>query len=128
MLRDLGGFLRQCLKKGVQEQGEATQTLLDSSPVSVADLCQQWANQREAQLSIRTRQSFWLIFCSLINPTMQITDAPTRLKKELDMVLGLQAELDVCDHSLQNARATIAKDQHANLTLDALDSIERTHN
>lgn len=128
MLYDLGGFLRQRLKKGIWEQGKATQMLLDSSPVSVADLRQQWADQREAQLSIRAHQSFWLIFCSLVKPTTQITDAPARLKKELDMVLGLQAKLDSCDRALQNACATITKDQHANLTLDALDSMEHTHN
>lgn len=44
------------------------------------------------------------------------------------MVLSLQAELDACDCALQNACATIAKDQHADLTLDALDSMERMHN
>lgn len=58
MLRDLGGFLKRHLKKGVWEQGEATQKMLDSAPVSVADLRKQWADQCEAQLSMRACQSF----------------------------------------------------------------------
>ncbi|KAG6377895.1 hypothetical protein JVT61DRAFT_14683 [Boletus reticuloceps] len=88
---------------------EMLRDLGDSSPVSVADLRKQWADQHEAQLSIRAH-------------------APARLKKELDTVLGLQAELDACDRALQTARATIAKDQQAEQALDTLDSMERTHN
>ncbi|KAG8219309.1 hypothetical protein J3R82DRAFT_175 [Butyriboletus roseoflavus] len=105
MLQNLGGWLKCQLKKGVKEQGEATEKLLDDSLISVADLHEQWAEQCEAQLSIRTY-------------------APARLKKELDTVLGLQAELDASNHALQTTWAAIAKDHNADLTLDALNSME----
>lgn len=56
MLYDLGGWLKRRLKKGIREQGESAQKVLDNSPVPIADLWKQWADQREAQLSIRARE------------------------------------------------------------------------
>ncbi|KAI5981992.1 hypothetical protein EDC04DRAFT_2593419, partial [Pisolithus marmoratus] len=53
MWTDLGDWARRCLKKGVREQGSTTQEVLDNGGVSIAELQEQWANQRVAQLSIR---------------------------------------------------------------------------
>ena len=61
MLQDLGGWLKHQLKKGVKEQGEVVQKLIDNSPISVADLYEQWAEQREAQLSVRACEFFSII-------------------------------------------------------------------
>ena len=44
-----------------KEQGEVMQKLIDNSPISVADLCKQWAEQRKAQLSIHAREFFSVI-------------------------------------------------------------------
>ena len=38
-----------------------------------------------------------------------LSDAPARLKKELDMVLALQADLDVVDNAIQSTRAALSK-------------------
>lgn len=53
-------------------------------------------------------------------------DVPARLKKELDMVLALQADLEASDRALQTARTVIGKDAMQD-TLEALESLERGH-
>ncbi|KAG9309814.1 hypothetical protein JVU11DRAFT_10191 [Chiua virens] len=54
-------------------------------------------------------------------------DAPTRLKKELDTVLALQADIDVTDRAIHAARAVIQKGAISDDTTAALDSLEHTH-
>ena len=55
MRRELRDWLRRRLKKGVGEQGSATQDVLDNCGVTGTKLQEQWANQWEIQLSIRAR-------------------------------------------------------------------------
>ena len=55
MHRELGDWLRHCLKKGVGEQGSAAQDVLNNCGVTGTELQEQWANQWEIQLSIRAR-------------------------------------------------------------------------
>jgi hypothetical protein len=38
-----------------------------------------------------------------------LSDAPARLKKELDTVLALQADLDVVDNAIQSTRLALSK-------------------
>lgn len=128
MLQDLGQWLKRRLKKGIRDQGDAAQKVLDQCGVSVADLRTQWMDQRSAQLSIRNRKSFNLI--SVVQaqaPAPYILDAPARLKKEIDSVLILQTELDASERTLQTTRTAIEKEQAAEMALEALDSMERTH-
>lgn len=51
-----------------------------------------------------------------------------RLKKELDSVLVLQADLDASKCALQTAHTTIEKDSTTRGMLDVLDSMEHSHN
>ena len=53
-------------------------------------------------------------------------DAPARLKKELDTVLVLQADLEASSSALQAARTLIEKDATQD-TLEALGSLECSH-
>ncbi|KIK34569.1 hypothetical protein CY34DRAFT_26825 [Suillus luteus UH-Slu-Lm8-n1] len=53
---------------------------------------------------------------------------PARLKKELDTVLGLQADLDTSNRALQAMRVMLAKESHSDDTLEALESLKRGHN
>ena len=123
MVRDLGSWLKRRLKKGIQEQGETAQKVLDSCGILATDLRSQWTEQRAAQLSIRARKLFpSCVFCR-----SHISDAPARLKKELDSILILQADLDSSERTLQHARTTLEKDEGATHALDALDSMEHTH-
>jgi len=52
---------------------------------------------------------------------------PARLKKELDTVLALQAELDSSERALQGVRAIIEKGPVSQGTRDALASLEHGH-
>ena len=56
-----------------------------------------------------------------------LLDAPARLKKELDTVLILQADIDNTNKLLQLARTTIEKGNATPGILDALASLECTH-
>ena len=56
------------------------------------------------------------------------TFGPVRLKKELDTVLVLQAELDASDRALQTTYTAIFRDHQTSLALNALNSMERTYN
>ena len=62
---------------------------------------------------------------SIIHPTL--LDVPARLKKELDTVLVLQADIDNTNKLLQLARTTIEKGNATPGILDALANFERTH-
>ncbi|KIM65572.1 hypothetical protein SCLCIDRAFT_112546, partial [Scleroderma citrinum Foug A] len=107
MWHDLGDWLRCHLKKGVGDQGAAAQNVLDNCGVNVTELQKQWADQRVAQLSIRAY-------------------APAKLKKELDAVLTLQADLDSSNRVLQLAWTTIEKGNASPGVLEALVSLERS--
>jgi hypothetical protein len=49
------------------------------------------------------------------------------LKKELDVVLALQSDLDTSDKALQATRTVVEKGSVTEETLDALESLERSH-
>ncbi|KAG2078053.1 hypothetical protein BDR04DRAFT_956995, partial [Suillus decipiens] len=49
------------------------------------------------------------------------------LKKELDVVLALQADLDASDRALQATRTVFEKDSATKETLDAIASLEHSH-
>ena len=87
------------------------------------DLQSQWTEQQAAQLSICAHK----LFLSFVYCCSHISDAPTRLKKELDSVLKLQADLDSSKHALQHACTTLEKDEGATQTLDTLNSLECMH-
>ncbi|KAG1735673.1 uncharacterized protein EDB91DRAFT_1348200 [Suillus paluster] len=108
MKSDLGDWLKRCLKRGVKDQGSAALDVINRSETSVEDLQAQWADQRQSQLSIRAH-------------------APTRLKKELDTVLTLQADLDVSDRALQATKTMLEKEAASDDTLDVLESLQRGH-
>ncbi|KIK11721.1 hypothetical protein PISMIDRAFT_101815, partial [Pisolithus microcarpus 441] len=108
MRTELGDWVRCHLKKGVHEQGSAAQEVLDNGGVSIAELKEQWANQRVAQLSIRAY-------------------APMKLKKELDTMLSLQADLDTTTKVIQAAQTTIEWGDVSPGILEALASMEHSH-
>ena len=56
-----------------------------------------------------------------------LLDVPARLKKELDTVLVLQADIDNTNKLLQLAQTTIEKGNATPGILDALASLEHTH-
>ena len=59
---------------------------------------------------------------------MTWTDAPTRLKKELDKVLALQGDVDAIELALNSTRTAVAQGEAPTAALSALASLDRTHN
>ncbi|KAG2115497.1 hypothetical protein DEU56DRAFT_919407 [Suillus clintonianus] len=102
MQSDLGDWIRRRLKRGIHDQGTAAQDVLDRCELSVEDLESEWSQQRSSQLSVRAH-------------------APARLKKELDTVLTLQADLDISDTALQSTRLMLEKGAASQDTLEALE-------
>ncbi|KAF8120229.1 hypothetical protein EV363DRAFT_1191626 [Boletus edulis] len=108
MRNDLGEWIKRRLQRGVHEQGQVAQDRIEGCGVPAGELEAQWASQKKSQLSIRAH-------------------APARLKKELDAVLTLQADVDTTVRAIQNAKTAIEKEHGSDDTLDMLGSLERTH-
>ncbi|KIN93816.1 hypothetical protein M404DRAFT_35711, partial [Pisolithus tinctorius Marx 270] len=118
MCSDLGDWIRHRLKKGIAEQGSEAQNVISDCGIGIPELWKQWSDQRSAQLSICAHKSHITVLNSPVNS--HFLDVPARLKKELDTVLVLQADVEASDRALQAAR--MMQD-----TLDALESLERSH-
>ena len=58
---------------------------------------------------------------------MLFTDAPARLKKELDAVLTLQADIDTSEHTVQSMRIALQKSHASSDSLEVLASLQRSH-
>jgi len=63
----------------------------------------------------------------LIGSCSDEIDAPGQLKKELDTVLALQADVDVTERAIQTAKTAIEKESASDDTLSAFTSLQRTH-
>ncbi|KZT18731.1 hypothetical protein NEOLEDRAFT_1143025, partial [Neolentinus lepideus HHB14362 ss-1] len=87
---DLGDYIKRRLVRGVQRQAREAEDELGACGVPIEELCSQWELQRAAQLSIRAH-------------------APARLKKELDVVLTLQAEVDSLEKAIASAQGHLMK-------------------
>ncbi|KAG1719291.1 hypothetical protein EDD22DRAFT_983371 [Suillus occidentalis] len=108
MRTDLADWIKRHLKRGVNGQGATAKEVLNNCGIETQDLRDQWADQKKSQLSIHAH-------------------APARLKKELDVVLTLQADLDASEKALQVTRTVVEKGTNTDETLDALESLERSH-
>ncbi|KIK77681.1 hypothetical protein PAXRUDRAFT_17336 [Paxillus rubicundulus Ve08.2h10] len=79
-------------------------------------------------MALICRHDVPLFFVNIDSPgEQQKYNAPACLKKELDTVISLQADLDTTDWALQTARSAIQKETATSETLSMLDSLERTH-
>ncbi|KAG1867477.1 hypothetical protein C8R48DRAFT_771969 [Suillus tomentosus] len=108
MKADLGEWIKRRHKRGVKDQGCMALDVINRCETSVEDLRAQWTDQRQSQLSIRAH-------------------APARLRKELDTVLSLQADLDASDRALQTTKTMLEKETASDDTLDVLESLQRGH-
>ncbi|KAG1892710.1 hypothetical protein F4604DRAFT_1672662 [Suillus subluteus] len=94
--------------RGIIAQGAAAKEVLAKCSIETDFLQAQWEDQKKSQLSIHAH-------------------APARLKKELDVVLALQSDLDVSERALQSTCTVVEKGSVTEETLDALDSLECSH-
>ncbi|TFK51476.1 hypothetical protein OE88DRAFT_1644929 [Heliocybe sulcata] len=94
--------------RGVQRQSEEAKKDLDKCGIAIPELRRQWELQRAAQTSIRAH-------------------APARLKKELDVVLALQAEIDDLEKALSKAYVNLEKAAAPTMSLTILQKLKSTH-
>jgi hypothetical protein len=125
-LRDsLGEWIRHRLIRGVQAKSDEARDILGHCGIPLADLRAQWELQKASQLSMRAR-AYLRAFPRCAHSDVFL-DAPARLKKEIDTVLTLQAHLDEVNRAISDAETMIAKMDEPSHSLQALQSLERTH-
>ncbi|KAJ7572862.1 hypothetical protein C8J56DRAFT_986976 [Mycena floridula] len=103
----LGEWIQRRLKKLtglIRNHKEVLQEI----DIPETELREQWQLQKAEQTSIRAY-------------------APTRIKKELDVVLKLQAEIDHIDGAIQTVAATLKKNPSARDSLDEFRSLQEIH-
>ncbi|KAI9464332.1 hypothetical protein HD554DRAFT_2206255 [Boletus coccyginus] len=103
---DLGEWIKRWLFHGIEDQGSTARWLVKDSTHSIDRLRKQWSLQKKAQLSIH---------------------APVHLKKQLDMIITLQSDLDTTEKALQATRNSIANDPIVSESLEVLDGLEHTY-
>ncbi|KAF8178009.1 hypothetical protein BJ912DRAFT_856565, partial [Pholiota molesta] len=86
---DLGDWLKRRQRLGVEEQGRKARSIVEKCGMTESALRQQWALQKEAQLSIRAH-------------------APAKLKRELDTILSLQGDLESVEKAINVAKSALA--------------------
>jgi len=62
MRSDLGDWIRCRLKKGIADQGTEARSIVDACGIEVPELQNQWSHQCTAQLSVRARKFWMLLF------------------------------------------------------------------
>ncbi|KAF8229912.1 hypothetical protein L208DRAFT_1423974 [Tricholoma matsutake] len=89
---DLGDWIQRQLAKGIGGHMKKAKKILDECGVSLTKLRAQWELQQASQLSIHTHK-----------------DMPSQLKKELDIVLKLQGDLDTVNNTIHATHELISK-------------------
>jgi uncharacterized membrane-anchored protein YhcB (DUF1043 family) len=84
---------------------------------------EQWLHQQSAQLSNKSRAYF--PDCYSYSTDLDFSEAPVRVKKELDLVLGLQAEIDSTQKTLESARKALDKDGTKSTAASILDELDK---
>ncbi|KAG6819938.1 hypothetical protein H0H93_007262 [Arthromyces matolae] len=103
----LGTWIKRRLKKGVEGQGATAQRTIKECGIPIDVLREQWADQRQAQLSVRAH-------------------APMRLKKELDAVLTLQGQMDAFDTAIDAIKKDLRSSSAPAASLKLLSSLQKS--
>ncbi|KAI0710611.1 hypothetical protein C8Q76DRAFT_624385 [Earliella scabrosa] len=105
---DLGNWHRSRLKNGVEARSATANKELEELGIALPELRQQWQLQRAAQLSLRNH-------------------APARLKRELDTVLNLQAELDDIQKHVRTVEASVAAHDANPAAHELIKDLQQSH-
>ncbi|OSD02619.1 hypothetical protein PYCCODRAFT_1410600 [Trametes coccinea BRFM310] len=105
---ELGAWIRSRFKNGVEAREAVAMAHLLACGVSTEELRAQWSLQQSSQLASRPH-------------------APARLKRELDSVLSLQAELDTIEKHLSTVQDSILVSGANPISQGFVDSLRRSH-
>ncbi|KAJ7774618.1 hypothetical protein DFH07DRAFT_865897 [Mycena maculata] len=103
----LGDWIQRQITKNLASKKGAARRVLQECGVTTAELRAQWEEQKIAQTSVRSH-------------------APVRLRRELDKVLTLQAQIDTVEKSIAEVKQSITKEASPE-SISLLHSLELTH-
>lgn len=110
--------------KNVKRRLDASQKKHSKANFAEDFVREQWLHQQAAQLSNKSR-AYRCVYCNWSTNRCFI-DAPARVKRELDLVLGLQAEIDSTQKTLESARKALeVKDGAKSTTTSILDELDK---
>ncbi|KAJ6606334.1 hypothetical protein DFH09DRAFT_896986 [Mycena vulgaris] len=104
----LGDWIQRQTDKNFSSKKDAANKILQECGISRTELRVQWEQQKAAQTSLRSH-------------------APARLKRELDKVLGLQAQIDTVDKSIAEVKQSITAGDASAESISLLRGLEVTH-
>ncbi|KAJ7482778.1 hypothetical protein FB451DRAFT_1129761 [Mycena latifolia] len=107
-LNSLGGWIHRQEHKNLAKKRRAANKVLADCGVSVAELRRNWEEQKAAQTSLRSH-------------------APVRLRRELNKVLSLQAQIDTVEQSITDVKNTIKGPDASSDSITLLHSLKGTH-
>ncbi|KAJ7463706.1 hypothetical protein FB451DRAFT_1139435 [Mycena latifolia] len=105
---NLGSWIHRQEHRNLTRKRRAANKVLAECGVSIEELRRNWAEQKAVQTSIRSH-------------------APVRLRRELDKVLSLQAQIDAVEQSITDVKNTIKGPDASPDSIRLLRSLTRTH-
>ncbi|KAF7290656.1 hypothetical protein MIND_01305900 [Mycena indigotica] len=105
---NLGNWIVRQESKNYASKFKTARANLIRAGVPISELQTEWEAQRASQTSLRRH-------------------APKRLRRELDKVIALQAQIDLVEKSILEVRSTIAGDTTASDAQQLLRQLESTH-
>lgn len=127
MREGLGGWIGRKLRLGIKRQGEAARKELEAHGIPIETLRLQWEDQCQKQLSVRAREFRVLFICMTTYLYHSSLDAPARLKRELDVVLSLQSDIDSVETALKSTRTLVGQRDIPASAHKAIQSLENNH-
>ncbi|EMD40519.1 hypothetical protein CERSUDRAFT_44780, partial [Gelatoporia subvermispora B] len=107
-MRDhLGAYIVRRLKTGVKRQSAAAKAILQGTSQSIGTLRQEWEAQRITQLSVRAH-------------------APARLRREVDAVIALQADIERVEYAIEGIRTQFRENRSSSESSGILARLFRT--
>ncbi|KAF8869756.1 hypothetical protein CPB84DRAFT_1856057 [Gymnopilus junonius] len=105
---DLADWIKCHWHKGMQDQGARAKAVIEKCGMTQSDLRIQWDLQKSAQMSVRVH-------------------APNKLKKELDLLLSLQGDLELVDKSIRATEASLATSTMPEKSKEILKGLYESH-
>ena len=119
---NLGDWITCRFSKTIEAQERSTENKLFEIQISEDELSAQWALQKRMQMSAPPSKSQLASSCRAY---ITMIVAPSKLMKELDRVLSLQAQVDVVDNELQMMRTAMKETKsESQATLGILEKME----
>jgi hypothetical protein len=105
---EMGFWIARRLKKGVTDQSKEAQKILDKCKIEEEVLVDQWADQKSAQISIRSRKSVCCRICTQLTPLF-LSVAPKRLQAHLGNILDIHTDINELEATIEKSLKLVSK-------------------